>query len=156
MRNIDNNFMKLFILATHLTRKDVCMKYERNTFLHFSDNGITLFNEGNGETYNFLYPFIIRELPFLYSQWIVARGQIIYEPAPQLSSVFAFCEFMGLDPEEFIKIFIPNQKALNEFGLLTPHSGPTEVAERVFEYLDTVLVQRETTKISDHQQEKNN
>jgi len=68
MRNIDNNFMKLFILSTHLLRIDVGLKYKKNNFLHFSDDSIILFNEGNGRTFNYLFPFIINEMPTLYCQ----------------------------------------------------------------------------------------
>lgn len=68
MRDIDNNFMKLFILSTHLLRIDVGMKYQKNNFLHFSDYSIILFDEGNGRTFNYLFPFVINEMPILFGQ----------------------------------------------------------------------------------------
>ena len=68
MRDLDKNFMKLFILSTHLMRGDVCLKYQKNNFLHFSDYSVILFDEGNGRTFNYLFPFIINEMPVLYSQ----------------------------------------------------------------------------------------
>ena len=69
-------------------------------------------------------------------------------PAPQLPNAYGFCEFFGLDPEEFIKVFIPNKKSQDEFGLLSPHSSPVEVGERIFEYLNSVLAHRDGNQIS--------
>ena len=142
MRNIDNNFMKLFMLAAHLQSPEIQQKYPRNKFLYFVHNGIVLFNEDDGVHFNFLYPFLIKEMPVLFTEWNVIKGKIAYQPAPDLPDTTAFCEFMGLESEEFIDVFIPCQTSEKEPKSLCPEAKPAELAERIFAFLEFALAQR--------------
>lgn len=147
--------MKLFILAAHLQDKDINAKYPSNKFCHFVHNGIVLFNEDDGVHFNFIFPYVVKELPRLFKEWSLVGGKITYNPQPILSDVVALCEFMGLESEEFISVFIPFQN--NKLGLKTlhPEARPIELSERIYAFLDYALAQRTQENQSNSRKNQN-
>jgi hypothetical protein len=144
MRNIENNFMRLFLLAAHLQSEEIQTKYPRNKFLHFVHNDIILFCEDDGVHFNFLFPFLFKELPKLFNEWAVVNDKVVYSPAPELSDCCALCEFLGTESEEFHDLFIPKH-GVRELLRLSPNATPFQVGDRIFDFLEHILAQKVKT-----------
>lgn len=133
--------MRLFLLAAHLQSEEIQTKYPRNKFLHFVHNDIILFCEDDGVHFNFLFPFLIQELPNLFNEWTVVNNKVVYTPAPELSDSSALCEFLGMESEEFHELFIPKDGA-RELQRLSPNATPIQIGDRIFDFLEHVLAQK--------------
>ena len=66
MRNRDENIPRLLLLAEHLKSKILNEAYTQCT-LAYSKNNVNLMIGVNGELYS-LFPFIVQELPVLFSE----------------------------------------------------------------------------------------
>ncbi len=139
MRNIDNNFLRLFLLATHLQSREVADRYPINRYLHFVHFEVYLFNEGNGGQFNFIFPFVIREMPVLFSEWSIVNGRVVYVPEPTLPDSTALCEFLGLGILELYELFIPKRLTGSEKATQGPQARPGEIGEKVLEFLESAL-----------------
>jgi hypothetical protein len=141
MRNIKENFLKLLMLSAHLQAKSVNIKYPQNRFVHFVHNDIILFEEGDGIHHNMIYPFVIKELPNLFSEWTMVNDRVVYKPAPKLSDAFALCEFLGLEIEELFSICLPTRDSKYKVQELNGHARPADVGDRMFQFLESVLAE---------------
>lgn len=66
MRDVQNNFLKLLLLADHLSAGNLKYDYHNLHYLY-----IPKFNRhiiGNHQHYYFIFPYVVSELPHLFSE----------------------------------------------------------------------------------------
>ena len=137
MRNKTENIPRLLVLAEHLKSKELNDAY-KECRLAYSKNNVNLMIGVNGDCYS-LFPFVIQELPVLFSEWrLNERGQITYLVDPSLVNNYAILEFFGLEIWPLLHCFSIGNQVTEKYGgsVLTRLSKPKDIAENIFRYLE--------------------
>ena len=131
------NIPRMLLLAEHLKSKELNEAYAENR-LAYSTNKINLMIGNNGICH-FLFPFVVQELPVLFSGWkLTGNGYITYLVDPSLSNNYAILEFFGLSLNVLLHLFSIENQVPEKYGgyLLDRSSKPKHVAENIFRYLE--------------------
>ena len=66
MRDIDKHFLKLLMLADHLNSDQIKNDYHNLHYLYVGKNRNVLI--GTQQKYYFIFPQMVRELPYVFSE----------------------------------------------------------------------------------------